>query len=197
MAESQYVSNILKNSFDTAAKAIKITANEKDTISDALVTIDITHHEIHDGNHYTKTFVETKLSSQFLNITFKKGVAANAKRHVSFEVGANQSGAVYLYEQIKTSAAGGTTYTLLNNNRTSTKACAYRLITGKTTFSSSTGTLLVSGQYGANLGAQRFGGSANSRNEWVFKSTKEYLLRYDPAANTTGIMVTVTLYEES
>lgn len=176
---------------------INIVSKARDTMSNCINVIDIAHHEIHEGNHYTKTFNVTKLAAAFLNVHFKKGLAAYPARHINFEVSANQSGAVYLYEMLKTSGAGGTTYTYLNNNRRSTKASSYRLVVDKTTFSSSTGTLLVTGQYGANTGAQRFGGSAVNRNEWVLASTKEYLLRYDPAANTTGLMVTVTQYEES
>jgi hypothetical protein len=181
MPESQALINIMNKAHDTGDNAIGI--------------IDITHKEIHEGDNYTKTITATKTAVQFLNVHLKKGLATYPKRHMVFVASGDQAASVKLYEMAKTSGAGGTTYTLLNNNRVSTKASSYRIVVDKSTFSSSTGTLLEGTVFGANQASNKWGGTAGSRFEWVLKSTKEYLIRYDPAAATTNINVSVTWYE--
>jgi len=175
----------------------RIFNNAYDTVSKNIGSIDVVHKEVHEGNHYTYTISETATQdTDFIDAFFIGGGATEPLRHMTFEVSSNKAGVVSLYEGSRSSAGAGATVVALNNNRTSTKASAHSIRVIPDTFTTSTGTLLWRGTIGANEGPTRIGGQVGQRNEFIFASSKDYLIVHDASAEPANVVIVASWYEE-
>jgi hypothetical protein len=158
----------------------------------APIFIDIVHHTIHAGGHYTVTNSGSKDASGSLDLMLVTPPANLGEIHLECATSASNAGQYFLYEGVTTSN-DGTAVTINNNKRTSLNQSACKAYHTPTV--TATGTNLETHQVGASSGATRVGGTTESRNEYILKPETKYLLRYTATNNTTLISHTMAYYE--
>lgn len=162
----------------------------------AMVTIDRAHHKVHEGDFYSvvrSTIVVA--STNFANVLLPKTTHATGKdRHCTIDVSASNSGIFYLLENTgSTKAAGGTTLTPINHKRNSTNASYFKAQLAPAT--KNAGTALYSIYLGGNSPSVKIGASGGTRDEYILKSSQDYLLRFDPENANTNVIYVTSWYE--
>lgn len=153
--------------------------SEIDVITFGLVTIDVAHHELHEGNHFfVKDWVDIP-SASTADLLYVSG-AMEAHMRTSFE--GTAAFQVDIYEGTVTSN-NGTLKTVHNRKRSSTNTCGCAIYTAPTV--TSTGTVFI--RY--KLGAGKTGGSSSAENEVILKPNTKYLIRL--TNNVTGTVNTI------
>lgn len=191
MAETQAVTNLVKEIYDKLAASI-------DTERESAVYIDYVHEEIHKGHHFTHVTNKTaSAASDFINVMYIGQGSTKKRRHMIVDVSADKAGTIYFIEDILSSGAGGTTATALNNDRISTIVSEHKIKVQPTTKSSGSGRSTLWASYvGASAPPVRIGGVGGSRNEFVLASSKSYCLRFDPDSIATKVLIVAQWYEE-
>lgn len=139
-----------------------------------IVTVDVNHQRNHDGRGFFvyKINPETSplIAGQSIDIVlaFPNGTVP----HISANSMCLGYSEFYLYENAV--ATGGTAFTPINRNRTSTNASSGAVIINPTV--TSVGTLLDAQIIPANAGKKASGGSADTL-EFVLKPLTNYLFR--------------------
>lgn len=153
--------------------------SEIDVITFGLVTIDVAHHELHEGNHFfVKNWVDIPSASS-VDLLYVSGDAEPHMR-TSFEgTGAFQ---IDIYEGAITSN-NGTALTVQNRKRSSLHTCSCTIYSGPTV--TNTGTNFI--RY--KIGAGKTGGSSTAENEVILKANTKYLIRL--TSNVTGSVNTI------
>lgn len=161
-----------------------VLQNARDGITKALSVVDYSHHEIHSGSGY---YVEghTALSdTEELNVKF---VTPNSAKqcHFVWTIEVTGETEIDLYEDAVGGMAGGTTLTVLNNNRNSTKSSSMAFVSGVTT-STAVGTQLHNWITGAAGNPSRNvpGNGSERADEIILKTNATYLGRI--VSNSTG-----------
>jgi len=156
----------------------------------ALMTIDIVHHEIHEGLHFFGSYSAVKNAGETLDIHI---VTPNSIRrmHLMAEVSAQGSGVMIWNSGVLTSD-NGTALGILNSNRNSSKTTT--LLAYHTPTVTNAGTTLITKIVGAG-GAQKLGGSNSQRDEIILKANTKYLLRFTSDGNSNTIAWNFSFYE--
>ncbi len=186
----------LYRSFDNGAyEAPTVALAPYDETTGAALTIDIVHHEVHEGEMFhvahTNASVSNGASVDVLLVTGAK------EAHTVWEVFAGGLVSVYLYEG--PTATPGTALNAYNMKRTSTReptATVTHTPTGITTGS----VALVNGRIlpGGNSPTTRVGGGIRAGSEWILKPATKYLLRVNNGSGgAIPINVVLEWYEET
>lgn len=206
MAETHAMTQFIKDGQDTSTgdrlfkvKNTYLESNLTDTLVNAIKTVDIVHHEIHEGDHY-KVYARTTASSTQNAILVCRTSTGSTKAHIVFYIDARRACEVSLYEG-STNVSGGTTLTAYNNNRNSanTPVAITKWIANPSV--GATGTRIDNDQLGSSqTGPQSIpvGGSAAARQEWILKNSAKttYHLLADSLANNNVITLKGYWYEE-
>jgi hypothetical protein len=156
-----------------------------DRLSGAVVMIDYSHHEIHDGNHYKAGFMDVTMdTNDVIDLLF---VTPDTATHAHWALTAQSTGVatVELYEG--TTATGGTAVTIWNRDRNSAKTA------GVTVFHTPTvtdaGTKMSTRWIGGTGFRTDVSGEHRGDSEFILKQNTKYLVR--ATANTDSIKVAI------
>lgn len=187
----------LYRSFDDGAYAAQVVALAPyDEVTGAALTIDTSHHEVHEGEmwHAERT-VSGVADAGAVNLLLNVGSAVDA--HVVFEVLASGQVTVSLWES-PTINTLGTEVTIYNMDRNVTTTAHSQLY--HTPSITSTGSVaLVNGRLlpGGNSPQTRVGGGIRQNTEWILAPSRNYLLRVtNNSGSAATINTVVEWYEE-
>lgn len=159
------------------------------------ISIDLEHHEIHEGEAYFYSNYHTVLASGSLNFVFLIG---NKNIHYVYTINSDQAGYYFsTYEGI-TSDDNGTLITPRNHNREYTDASTGTLRLNPTNIVTTGAILLRNGYAGTAVNpSQRTGGSISRSNEVILKKNTRYLLRITNMSSSVSndIQVGMDWYE--
>lgn len=157
---------------------------ETDTTTDAAITIDYPHYEVHAGNHYmfTDSVELGSGASQYYMIT----VSSLVVPHMTFHLDGSAITQWQFYED--TDKTGVSAQTAANNDRNSTNTAAttlYKGVSGGTT----DGTLAYLYKGGSGTQQSRSETDAGNNEELILKADTSYVLKVKSftAANLTNI----------
>lgn len=189
MAETNLVSHAI---LDLTSQVSRVV----DFDDSAMITISRTHHEVHAGEYYSiirSTLVVNAAS--FSNVLLPKTTHATGKdRHCTIDVSASNSGIFSFLENTgSTKAAGGTTLTPRNHKRNSTNTSYFKVQLAPAT--KNAGIELYSIYLGGNSPSVKVGASGGTRDEYILKSSQDYLLRFDPENANTNVIYVTSWYE--
>lgn len=171
----------------------EVIAVEVDNIGPWLCTIDVGHHQTHEGDGFSCIHTDSTLADGETIVILLKNPAANYP-HLLWHATCPSAFTVALYENPTVSVAGdGTAVTLFNRNRNKTSITPL-LAVYHTPTTTNNGTLLE--QFYIGGGAQRAGGDNRATSEWVLKANEDYLLIITSRANGNSGAVVLDWYEE-
>lgn len=163
--------------------------------SDALVTIDFDHHEIHEGCHFTATVYDADVdiaAPKYVRVTAPN--TATRIHMILFVSG--DGGFLFQFYENPTLLAAGAGVTAYNNDRNSGNAATATVFQDTTTQGpNNDGTLLDASYSGGEK--KRVSGDIGSRDEWILKQDEDYLVKVTADADNTKITVIAKWYEES
>ena len=151
-------------------------------MTNQLRTIEIEHHEIHEGESFSAVYQATKDDAETLDLQIT--TPATEYLHSVLEASSTLEAEVALYEAPTTS--GGTAVTAYNRNRNSQNVAAATVAHTPTV--SAVGTLLAATTIGTG---KSVGGNLRGISEWILKPSTKYLLRITSGSN--GNIITATL----
>ena len=160
----------------------------------ALVAIDQTHHEVHEGHHFTWTHIDTEVDTDtplYVRITTPD---TDVEPHLTGSVDVGVSGGTVEFFEAPTLNAPGTAGTPLNNNRRSLNLPTCTVFYDCTT--TNDGTRLMAHLVGSTGGGSRFGGSVEQRTEWILARNTTYILKVTTTADNTRVALALRWYEE-
>lgn len=165
--------------------------NRVNDVANARITIDLPHHEVHEGDFYTLSGT-LQINAGTAN-AFSYGIypPTGANLHFQGVVSAQNSGYAQLWEQ--PSFTLGDTVTPFNNNRNSLNAIGGTFVTNPTI--ATLGTLLQTRFFGSNAPGVRIGGESNLRNEWILNPSYTYLLWVVADNASTNVNLDIETYK--
>lgn len=177
-------------SSDSTAQPIRL-----DKATNSLQTIDYSHHEIHEGDHFFWTDYDTDVDTagpKYYRLT----TLNNTKWiHMIFTLYSEGAGTWQLFENPTVNAAG-TTATVFNNNRNSATTATLTVAYDAT--STADGTLLKTWRTGSGTTAPTRVGSESSRDvEIILKQGEDYFLKFTPDADNARIKLELEWYEHT
>jgi hypothetical protein len=164
--------------------ALNVQIGPGDIVSNIPVFIDLTEHQIHEGETHHAIDVQASLNSGTVKYGITVATYANTIQAPHFTMAVDCYGGsakVQIYEGA--TFTGGTLLTKYNKNRNSANTDATTIKTGVT---STDGTLIDVFYVG---GGVKTAGSGNSRDEWILKSNTIY--RIDVTGLATPIEAVV------
>lgn len=167
---------------------------EQDEITDSLVTIDIVHHETHEGEMFIASYKNADGAPVADNGTMDLQIYTGAKYcHTVFSATFGGDFEVAFYENPTTS--GGTSVAANNMNRN--KGIVATAAVVHTPSVSNVGTLLFNIFEPGGQKVQAVGGATRSNSEWILLPERKYLLRAtNRAGSTKDGSVVIQWYEE-
>jgi len=161
-----------------------------DEVTGSLATIDIVHHEVHEGELFHTEYSASVNNGA--NLDVQVTTTATSEAHMTAVVSAGGQSLVYLYEAPNTSA--GTALTVYNMRRIDiTHTSPYTAVHTPTVTGVGT-TPLINGRLiaGGTSVPSRVGGETRGATEWILAPNTKYLLRVN---NNSGgaIVIHVTI----
>jgi len=160
-------------------------------LTGSLVTIDVLHHEVHEGEHYTATYAET-LASGSASIILVETAASSVTDIHFIAVLDTSAGGTMLFSEAPGSTVG-TTVVAYNNKRESTDTATMTVTRDAAV--TTAGTILETGVLGGGA-SKKTGGASGSRNEWILNHETRYSLEFTSSA-ATNVAWNLLWYEES
>lgn len=161
----------------------------------AFVTIDVVHHEVHEGDHFLATDIDTDVdtgAAKYWRITTP---ATSKRAHLILRYASTGAGTWEFFENPTTNAAG-TQLTMVNSNRNSATTATTVFYYDNTT--TSDGTRLWADRTGSNgTGLTRNSGSGGREDELILKENEDYIIKFTPDADNTGVVLNVSWYEHT
>jgi hypothetical protein len=160
---------------------------------DAVITVDIVHHMIHDGNYYGASSLQSDVNT-ISGVVIHMITPADATRiHWDALVESDVAGKVELWENTIVSVSGSV-LTVLNRNRDSTNTTEC-LMFKNPGYTSGNGTILQTRWMGVNNNATKMGGSIRPTAERILKSGTNYLLKFTPLSSPNNVYLGMEWYE--
>jgi hypothetical protein len=170
-----------------------------DEYSGASISIDLAHHEVHEGDAFRVSYPNTNVSSGAQTLFYVKAPNSDKRMHTVFSVEANLPGLLYFYEGPTISGSAiGTALTIFNFDRNSTKASQATAYHTPTISGTAYGTMISTRTLGSASGPggnTRVGGAARDTFEYILKKNEGYLLRFIADTNGTRITNIAEWYE--
>lgn len=167
-----------------------------DDVTNAIVTVNHVHHEIHEGEHYLvqEGIQLNNASKEYLIVTPNTTKWA----HIVIAIEGSQDTSASLVET--TTKTGGTAMAEINLNRNSANTASV-VVTHTPGGAAGTPTTLFSCQFGNATspgGRGGNGGAINGRQEFMLKQNESYLLTVTAlSANVNNICVVISWYEHT
>lgn len=167
-----------------------------DEITKAAVSIELEHHEVHEGDAYSAHYFNTVTAGGEV-LMYVQVPNTSARAHLKFAVETNLPGVVYLTEGFTVSgAAVGTVLAIYNFNRNSSSTSKCNAYHTPTVSGTAYGTTLIYMPIGGGNQQNRVGGSVRQGFEYIAKQNEKYLLRFIADTNGTKIATVAEWYEE-
>lgn len=168
-----------------------------DDVSGFLVAIDEIHREIHEGNAYLLTYVQTPGDGGQIDVLITTP-NSDDEAHMVIIVDALGDTYVKLYEDVEMIDYPANRLTAYNRNRNSDNEATV-LVCHTPGGNIGDGVLIGSAAFGIDtgLGASRIigGGKTSSREEIVLKKNTQYLLRIDSGTASNRMTIALDWYE--
>lgn len=163
-----------------------------DDITGALATIDVVHHEVHEGETWVASrFVLSLANNASIDLYLTTGALWP---HLSWIALMGGDGEMQFYAA-PTISVVGTLMARPNLNRGSSRAST--LIPYHTPTITNNGTLLLNDALPGGRGPQAGGGLARSNTEWILAAGTNYLMRfYNRSGNNQIASIVLQWYEE-
>ena len=163
-----------------------------DSDRESLCTVDKVHKEVHEGEHFTATYLSAAVANNAsLDIHIVTGAAKVP--HTIIEVDVDGKSHLFLYETITTSG-NGTGVTPYNNNRNSALTATTAVYHTPTV--TGTGTLIKNILIPGGTKQAVVGSSGSTRTEWILKASTKYLLRVtNKSGSAIDISAALKFYE--
>ena len=159
-----------------------------------LINIDIEHHKIHEGKHYTCQVYDADTDSGESKYLLVRAPNTTTRVHYVFNLRATLNGTLYFYEGPTTSSTGSL-LTSYNNDRNSTSVAALKVWEDPVVIADGNQMLVnVIGSDGVNPQGNQ-GGVSNRSNEFVLKQNTDYLIEFYANTNNTRLNICNEWYE--
>jgi hypothetical protein len=175
----------------------KINININSPLDDSgyLVGIDIIHHEIHEGNHYSTSYYEKIGSGTAINVLITVGTKSI---HMVGEMVSDNPGMATFSKSPNATTTSSTAITCFNNNGNSSKTTDTVFTVGGTYTSS--GTILRTYLFGSSSGTGgnkiSMGSTAGEINEAILTPGDKYLIRFVADGASTRTIIRTAFYEQ-
>lgn len=170
------------------AGEVTITAGD-----DPLVTIDIVHDQIHEGNVYLATYIDDSVvADAVVDISIVTGADDGEENHAFFRAAAGGDAMAYLYENV--TCSGGATAALVNRNRICGKTLGTQVLVYSGVSCSISGAVLLKQKLLPGGTAFSMGAETEETNGWVLQCNTTYLYRVHnitAAAEPMAVGVTI------
>jgi len=170
---------------------VRVFPNIDGTITGGLVVIDVVHHEVHRGDHFTATYAETLTSGSASVILLESPGSATATIHILANI-STSAGGTLIFSEAPNATVGTAVYA--NNNNLTIAGSSELSITHNGAVTTA-GTVLENGALGGVGPSFRLGGDTGLRNEWIFNHSSRYLLQFTSSA-ATNVAWNLMWYEE-
>lgn len=163
-----------------------------DDIVGALVVLPVEHYEVHEGETFSASFVNTTLADNaVLEILLQTGAKY---AHVTFFASCGGDARVTIVENPTVSDAG-TGLTEHNNKRYSDDTAT---VTATHTPTETGGTVIIDAFLAGGTGGNAAGGLLRANTEFILKANEDYTFRVtNLSGGTKGASLVVNWYEES
>ena len=180
---------------DRYSQAVSIENAEFDTVTDALVVMEVEHHEIHEGDFYEVPNIINITNGN----TYAISILTNATKQVHFKTEklASSGEKISIGLQEGVTIAGGSAVIPINHNRTSTKTSSVVVKTGVTL--STAGTTVSVGYIGGGtgVGGNSNGGDSSVSNEYILKTSTNYgVVIVNNGVGASTVLTSLQWYEE-
>jgi len=164
-----------------------------DTSTRTLNTIDYTHHEIHDGNHF---YIEGFLMLSSGQVHRVKLTTPDSTKWAHFRWDIQSTGILEttLYETASEGMLGGVSVTPLNSDRNSATTSGINLVSGVSS-ATGVGTLVSNRKWGAEGFKSNIGGGAGREDELILKQNEIYIRTFSSGAADNIVSFAATWYE--
>jgi hypothetical protein len=173
-----------------------VIAGAKDDVTGLIGTIEMEHHEIHEGEHFFIQEYTEVANAGVLNYVFVTGAK---DVHMTFGMSGADAGFILQTYEGVTADSDGTLITPLNNKRAATLASTVVVRKNPGNIVTTAATLLRSGRYGSGGAVStRREGNMSRGNEAILKKATKYLVRLtNLSTSANNINVDFNWYEES
>jgi len=182
---------------------VQVTDGERniiiDRLTNALMTIDYAHHEIHSGGAFRCGTQKEATANGNLTLSFK---TANTTKqaHMVWAVETENSSTVSVYE--KSEVTGGSAVTPRNANRSfADSSVTMQSVVKDATVVTTNATVIgnkVIGSNGLRSRDPNLGGAAASRGEWVLKQNTWYTVKITDTSNAAqNLWIGLDWYEHT
>jgi len=168
-----------------------------DDVTGTLATIDLVHHEVHEGETFQSSYKSPDDGAIADNASLDMLLVTGASKyaHLTFSIAAGGDCEVLFYESTVTSN-DGTALAENNMKRYSTETAT--VVATYTPTVSNVGTLLHNSLQPGGRGPQSPGGTSRAETEWILKTSTKYLIRATNRAGSAQPMsIVAQWYEES
>jgi len=156
-----------------------------DRMTNAVITIDYSHHEIHGGSHFKAGFQDSAMNtSETIEIMF---VTPDTTKHAHWSLTAQSSGAATVEVYEGGTATGGTAVTIWNRNRNSDNTAGVTVF--HTPSITADGTKMATKWIGGSGFRTDVSGEHRGDSEFILKQNTKYIVR--ATANADGIEVAI------
>lgn len=176
----------------TGEKGVRVFIGPTDPISDIPITLDMAHHQLHEGESHQVTYAPAAIANgATLDHRLVVGNLAPTTRtpHLVVELDSTGECWLYLYET-PTTTGNGTQQTAYNRNRNSATVPNMTVWLAPTV--TAAGTLLSGWIIGSG---EKSGGSGRDSIEWDLKANTVYLVRV-VSKNANNIAMRMMWYED-
>jgi len=159
----------------------------------AIETIDLSHHEVHEGEGFTVTYVDSDADTTSGTL-IRLSVVNTTEYHTAISVQSEGAGEARLVEVSNVSGYGTTALVPRCNNRVYKTSSTLLCYVGGY-YTSGAGTILYQTRVGVG-GPQKLGGDARTGYEWILASGN-YLVMFNPDADNKKGSVVIEYYEHA
>ena len=173
-------------------RLLKLIRSFLDSVEPVVATIEMEHHEVHEGNFYTAIVYDADVDSgEALAKEVLLTTPNTAKRiHIKIQVTGTGTGFIQLTENPSVSA--GTAVTLYNNDRNSGNSST--LVVKYDPTVTADGTIIYQDWIPAEIKG-KIGGVVRPGAEWILKQNEDYLIRVVSDADNNKISIVMEFYE--
>jgi len=166
-----------------------------DGISHLLPTLDISHHEIHEGNHF---YFENVFTLNTSGILYIKLITADTAKwtHLTWEIECTGILETTLYEDVAGGMTGGSSVTSLNNDRNSATTSGNTIISG-VTVATTLGTTVSIKKVGGTGFKIVTGGEVRRDDEIIMKQGATYLRSFLSGSDNNILHIKAKWYEHT
>jgi hypothetical protein len=170
----------------------RVIVSPDDLVPDAVVTMDLVHHEVHEGDYFG-AYLYSENASVVSGVVYHV-LTPNAKGiHWDAYIESDIAGVLELWENATVSTSGAIVFA--RNNRRDSATSSTVLVFSQPGYTSGAGTLLDKRYVGASNPKTEIGGSIRNTVERILKSGEDYLIKFVPISSPNHVYIKSEWYE--